>query len=463
MSLLAALLVVGSAAQLHAQDNIRTQWQGRHIHLTDVPAWGEADRLLGGQVSGVAVADHRVAVYIRVGGWWTKPTFEAPLTSIDTEGYWSCDIATGRYDPEATRIMAFLVPAGYQPPRMEGGGSFPADLYRSAIDSALVVRNYRRQVDFSGFRWSVKTGSFPQGPGPNLFTDDEDALWVDADGLHMTLTRRDSLWRATEIVADTVLGYGTYTLKVRGAFDLLDAHAVFGFFTWDELAPDQEHREIDIEMSRWGEAGVPNAQFVVQPYTAPGHRHRFDTMPGAQVSSLSFSWSAGAVRFRSATGVDEGSVTEWTYEGADIPDPGQANPRLNLWWMQGLAPTDGNEVELIITDFEFVPEGTVTAVTQSADATLPGASRLAQSYPNPFNGETVIPYSLHRRGDVHLAVYSVTGQLITVLVEGVSGPGRYNASWRGVDADGAPVASGVYYYRLSVGDEQVTKSMLMLQ
>jgi len=82
-----------------------------------------------------------VAVYINVsGGWWTKPYFAQPLTSIAPDGTWSCDITTGGNDSSATEIAAYLVPAGYNPPLLSGQASLPAEFNQNSVASADVKR-----------------------------------------------------------------------------------------------------------------------------------------------------------------------------------------------------------------------------------------------------------------------------------------------------------------------------------
>src|SRR5437870_9597705 len=56
-------------------------------------------------------------------------------------------------------------------------------------------------------------------------------------------------------------GFGTYRFRLDSPVDDIDPNAVVGLFTWSDR-PDFNHREIDIEISRWGEPGNPNAQFV---------------------------------------------------------------------------------------------------------------------------------------------------------------------------------------------------------
>jgi hypothetical protein len=65
---------------------------------------------------------------------------ENPLTTIDCDGRWTCVIATGGPDQVASEIALFLVPAGYSPLSMPGGGTSPNDLYRNAVAYVIVVR-----------------------------------------------------------------------------------------------------------------------------------------------------------------------------------------------------------------------------------------------------------------------------------------------------------------------------------
>ncbi|HSB68745.1 MAG TPA: glycosyl hydrolase family 17 protein [Candidatus Methylomirabilis sp.] len=110
------------------------------ISFTRVPPYGGSENL-GGEVRHVRPADHRVAVYIKVGGrWWTKPTFAEPLTRIRPDGTWMCDITTGGIDEQATMIAAYLVPVGYSPPTMAGGVTLPAELAGRALAKVEITR-----------------------------------------------------------------------------------------------------------------------------------------------------------------------------------------------------------------------------------------------------------------------------------------------------------------------------------
>ena len=103
------------------------------IELISVPPIGSFDNLQG-QAWHVAPEDHGVAVYIKVnGGWWTKPYFNNPVTGINCDGTWACDITTGGTDQLATEVAAFLIPLSYLPPAAVGSATLPAELYASSV------------------------------------------------------------------------------------------------------------------------------------------------------------------------------------------------------------------------------------------------------------------------------------------------------------------------------------------
>ena len=70
----------------------------------------------------------------------------------------------------------------------------------------------------------------------------------------------------------------------------LEPAAVFALFTWDEDGPT---REMDIEISRWGEPADKNAQYVIQPYVVPANTVRFTAPEGTLTYRID--WQPGKV------------------------------------------------------------------------------------------------------------------------------------------------------------------------
>jgi len=92
-----------------------------------------------------------------------------------------------------------------------------------------------------------------------------------------------------------------------------------------------------------------------------------------------------------------------------------------------------------------------------------GAIRLlGQNRPNPFGTDTRIAYDLPRSGPVSLRVLDVAGRTVRTLVSGVREAGTHGVAWDGRDAAGAPVAAGVYFYRLQAPGGAETRRMVKL-
>jgi|GEM_PF-965585 len=107
--------------------------------------------------------------------------------------------------------------------------------------------------------------------------------------------------------------------------------------------------------------------------------------------------------------------------------------------------------------------GDITAVDGPAAGTLPLEFELAQNYPNPFNARTVISFSLPTAQHARLEVFNALGQRLNSLLDELLPPGSHAVVWDGLNAAGEPVATGVYFYRLSLPDRLETRKMLLLK
>lgn len=103
------------------------------------------------------------------------------------------------------------------------------------------------------------------------------------------------------------------------------------------------------------------------------------------------------------------------------------------------------------------PPKTISAVT--AGIKKPESIQLLQNYPNPFNASTIIRYQIVQTSTVSLKIYNEIGEMVNLLVDGeIQSPGYYEKSF-----DASHLASGIYFYSLSVDNSAYNKKMLLLK
>ncbi len=106
---------------------------------------------------------------------------------------------------------------------------------------------------------------------------------------------------------------------------------------------------------------------------------------------------------------------------------------------------------------------TLTWVDNDESSQTPMVTALKGNYPNPFNPDTTISFSLKEPANVSINIYNIQGKLVKTLLNEVRAAGNHTAIWNGKDNSGRNVASGVYYYRMKSGKYSSTRKMVMLK
>ena len=88
---------------------------------------------------------------------------------------------------------------------------------------------------------------------------------------------------------------------------------------------------------------------------------------------------------------------------------------------------------------------------------------LHNNYPNPFNPITNIGYDIPELSKVSIDIYNIAGNKVKTLVSKEHQPGRYKVQWNATNESGAPVATGMYIYKIRAKDFVSVKKLLLMK
>jgi hypothetical protein len=323
------------------------------IEFTRLPP-AEATRMdkldiIQGRVSG-ARPGQQIVLYAKAGAWWLQPLSSLPFTKIQPDSSWINSTHLG------SAYAALLVEPGYQPQTTmsalpEPGGEVAAV---ATADGATTGPTVSPPLSFSGYEWRVRNAPSSRGDTMNLY--DPANAWTDAGGaLHLRVAEQSGKWTCAEVILTRSLGYGTYSFAVRDTSHLEPA-VVFGMYTWDYAGDDQNNREMDIEISRWGDPTSKNAQYEVQPFYVPANVARL-ALPAGMLTH-SFRWEPGRVAFRTARGAINEPRAEVVGEHvftSGVPAPGVESVRMALYVYGKTDNPVQHGAEVVIEKFEYLP------------------------------------------------------------------------------------------------------------
>jgi len=328
---------------------------GVSIEFSKIPPAAQGGRekvdTIAGRVHG-ARPGQQIVIYARSGPWWVQPWPDRPLIPIRADSTWSTETHLG------FEYAALLVDPGYHPPPtmdVAPTQAGPVVLVRIVKGVGAPILAPTKPLKFSGYDWNVRTVASDRGGTNNLY--DGDNAWTDATGaLHMRIVKKSDRWSCAEVVLNRSLGYGTYVVTVRDISHLEPA-AVLSVNTFDDWGGDQYYREMDVEISRWGDAANKNnAQYGIQPFYLPGNVLTFQAPSGTLTHSMrwesgraSFKTLRGAARAAGATMVSEHEFT------SGIPSPGQERVQLFFYVIASEKNPLQKGDEVVIEKFEYLP------------------------------------------------------------------------------------------------------------
>lgn len=85
------------------------------------------------------------------------------------------------------------------------------------------------------------------------------------------------------------------------------------------------------------------------------------------------------------------------------------------------------------------------------------------NFPDPFDGSTLISYSIHEDFKVNVSIYDIQGRLIRQLTDAEQKAGNHTVSWDASDNHGNRVSNGYYFAKIIAGNESITEKMIFLK
>ena len=108
-----------------------------------------------------------------------------------------------------------------------------------------------------------------------------------------------------------------------------------------------------------------------------------------------------------------------------------------------------------VMQYQFTPVNTGNII--------PLVTELRGNFPNPFNPDTKIAFSLNKQSHVQITVYNIKGQLVRTLVDEERDANNYTVIWNGTDNNSKAVSSGVYFYKMKTDGYTSTRKMIMMK
>lgn len=292
----------------------------------------------------------KVVLYAHSGLWWVQPFTNQPFTNIQADSTWKNSTHLG------TEYAAILVNAGYQPaPKLQSLPGLDRDVVAVNVKSGAPgspTPPTPTTIHFSGYDWTVRASGSDRGGEPLSY--DPGNVSVDSKGyLHLRMGERNGRWYCAELYLTRALGLGTYRFVVEDSAHLPPS-AVVGLFTFDEQSLESVRNELDIELSRWGNANGKNAQYVVQPFYVPENVVRFNVPAG--VVTHEFRWDSASVSFQSVHGPSaSGNPIVQHQFTSGIPNAAGQTVHIDLYDYHHSRSGLRDPVEVVIEKFDYLP------------------------------------------------------------------------------------------------------------
>jgi len=333
-------------------------WRHRNdkptIQFTRVPPASEGGPDKLDMIEGKVIGGHpgqRIVLFSKASNvWWVQPLDIEPFTKVEQDSSWKSATHLGN-EYAALLVDPTYLPSSTIPALPKPGGPV---LAVATVSGGKVVPTPIQTLKFSGYEWNIRHVARERF-GSMLYYDPANA-WVDENGfLHLRIARKLDNWICGSVALNRSLGYGTYTFSVQDVSQLEPA-VELSLFTFDEQNGEQHHREMDIELSQWGDPRNKSGGYVIQPSWFPENKVKYQ--PPSGTANYSLRWEAGAAKFETtrARGEDrQGRPVFAKTFNTGIPTPGNESANIDFCEFEHAKIPLRNGAEVVIEKFQYLP------------------------------------------------------------------------------------------------------------
>jgi hypothetical protein len=324
------------------------------IQFTRIPPASEGgpDRLE--MIEGKVIGGHpgqRIVLFAKASNvWWVQPLDVEPFTKIEQDSSWKSATHLGS-EYAVLLVDSTYLPLSTIPALPKPGGPV---LAVASVSGGKIVPTTIQALRFSGYEWNIRHIARERF-GSMLYYEPANA-WTDSNGfLHLRITRKSESWMCGSVALSRSLGYGTYTFTVQDVSHLEPA-AELSLFTFDEENGEQHHREMDIELSQWGDPKNKSGDYVIQPSWFPENKVKFQPPPG--VVNYSLRWEASAATFgasRNGSGDPQQRMVSTKTFNTSIPTPGNELVNIDFCEFEHAKVPLHAGAEVVIEKFQYLP------------------------------------------------------------------------------------------------------------
>lgn len=257
----------------------------------------------------------------------------------------------------------------------------------------------------------------------------------------------DDLLPSETAVGKYYILYPPRNLRAGGSLESVE-------LTWDEpWSPDDENRVLSSSQSRETRSADYRSDLEAQQVRS-SRTSRSDLAHRSRETHLLRTTIVGYNIYRSIEQGEFEKINDEPVEETNYNDTGleETDYRYYVTAVYEVGESEGSKTINVgptsVDDEEMLP------VVET---------KLVRAYPNPFNPETIIEFSLKELGNVTISIYDITGRKVRKLVDDTFDSGLHKAVWKGDDNSGRRLSSGVYFYRMTAPDYTETKKVLMLK